>query len=332
MFSPMGYASPQGYIPHPFYNHGQPSTGCSPQNEYMSYPTDLQHQSSAGITSWSQAPRQLDICMPEYNQVVQSSSFAPHLTGVKEPDINQPFQFQAMADWNYPSFSLCSTEYQAFDFRMQTQNSYMQGQTESEKWSAQYLRQVASQQDEQDILPKSLYLSQSSTWAEFYRKFLNYARDKHWSSQECKTNMGYVLDGKAAEYFHFINNQEPCLSYYDLLIRMENFMKEHNSQGFMSPVKTCPNHNLTDTQIHYSAPAYIRHQSGSNLRLFSSSVEENCRQKEIYTPYKDPHSVTNSIIESQYVDTDIVSSSYCGCAFNETKESDTGTAFESKPQ
>ena len=208
----------------------------------------------------------------------------------------------------------------------------MQGQTESEKRSAQYLRQVASQQDEQDILPKSLYLSQSSTWAEFYRKFLNNARDKHWSSQESRTNMGCVLDGKAAEYFHFINNQEPCLPYYDLLIRMENFMKEHNSQGVMFPVKTCPNHNLTDTQIHYSAPVYISHQSGSNLRLFSSSVEENCRQKEIYIPYKDPHSVTNSIIEPQYVDTDIVSSSYCGCALNETKESDTDTAFASKPQ
>ena len=37
-------------------------------------------------------------------------------------------------------------------------------------------------------------------------------------------------------------------------------------------------------------------------------------------------------IESQSIDTDIVSSSYCGCTFNETKESDTSTAFESKPQ
>ena len=90
--------------------------------------------------------------------------------------------------------------------------------------------------------------------------------------------------------------------------------------------------NLTDTQIHYSTPAYISHQSGSSLRLFSSSVEENCSQKEIYTPYKDPHSVTNSFVGSQSIDTDIVSSSYCGCTFNETKESDTGTAFESKSQ
>ena len=66
-------------------------------------------------------------------------------------------------------------------------------------------------------------------------------------------------------------------------------MKEQNSQGVVSPVKTCLNHNLTDNQmfqIHYSAPAYTSHQPGSNLRLFSSSVEENCRQKQIHTPYK----------------------------------------------
>ena len=109
-------------------------------------------------------------------------------------------------------------------------------------------------------------------------------------------------------------------------------MDEHNSQGVVSLVKKCPNHNLTDTQIHYSTPAYISHQSDSYLRLFSSSVEENCSQKEKYNPYQDPHFVTNSIIESQSIDTDIVSSSYCGCAFNETKESDASTAFESKPQ
>ena len=83
-------------------------------------------------------------------------------------------------------------------------------------------------------------------------------------------------------------------------------MDEHNSQGVVSTVKSCPNHNLTDTQIHYSTPAYISHQSVSSLRLFSSSVEENCSQKEIYTPYKDPHSVTNSFIESQSIDTALI--------------------------
>ena len=342
MFSPMGYASPQGHMPYSVDNLGQPLIGCSPQYWHM---TDRQHS----LRSWSQAPSQLGVYLPEYHQVVHNGSPAPHLPGMKvepdaphlpgmkmDPDLKQPFQFQAMADWNYPSVPLCSSEYPAFDSSSQTHDSYTHEQTEFQKRSAQYLKQLALQEAEQVLLPKSLYFSQSSTWAEFYRKFLNYARDKHWSSQECKTNMGYVLDGKAAEYFHYINNQEPCLQYYDLLIRMENFMKEHNSQGVVSPVKTFPYH-LTNTQnnytqIHFSAPANISHQSGSDLRLFSSSVEEKCRQKEIYTPYKDPHSLTNSIIESQSIDTDIVSGSYYGCTFNETKESDTSTAFESKPQ
>ena len=384
----MGNASPPGHLPYPVDNLGQPSTGCSPQCGYMSYPRDSQHPTYAGVASWSQAPSQLGVNMPEYHQAVQLSYPAPLLPGGRmEPEFNQPFQFQGMVDGNCPRVPLTSTDYQAFDSRSQTQDSYTQGQTESQKRSAQYLKQVALQGTEQELLPKYLYFSQFPTWAEFYRKFLNYARDMDWSAKECKKNMGYVLEGRVAEYFHAINEQEPNLPYYDLVIRLEDFVKELWSQGVVSPVnmgnnqnltynqmqfspvpmypgnpdfppspnitpgpqysvlETCSqsngytpyngshnDNNLTDTQIHYSTLAYISHQSGSSLRLFSSSVEENCSQKEIYTPYKDPHSVTNSFIGSQSIDTDIVSSSYCGCTFNETKESDTGTAFESKSQ
>ena len=337
----MGNASPPGHMPYPVDNLGQPSTGCSPQCGYMSYPRDSQHPTYAGVASWSQAPSQLGVNMPEYHQAVQLSYPAPLLPGVRmEPEFNQPFQFQ---------------DYQAFDSRSQTQESYTQGHTESQKRSAQYLKQVALQGTEQELLPKYLYFSQFPTWAEFYRKFLNYARDMDWSAKECKKNMGYVLDGRVAEYFHAINEQEPNLPYYDLVIRLEDFVKELWSQGVVSPVNMGNNQNLTYNRMQFSpVPMYPGNpdfppspnmtpgpqysvletcsQSGSDLRLFSSSVEENCRQKEIYTPYKDPHSVTNSIIESQSIDTDIVSSSYCGCTFNETKESDTSTAFESKPQ
>ena len=49
--------------------------------------------------------------------------------------------------------------------------------------------------------------------------------------------MGYVLDGKSAEYLHFVNKEEPNLQFYDLLIRMEDLLNEHNSQGVMSLVK-----------------------------------------------------------------------------------------------
>ena len=67
-------------MPYPVINTGQPLTGCSPQYGYMSYPTDRQHPSR----SWSQAPGQQGIYMPEYHQAVQANSPAPLLTGVKK--------------------------------------------------------------------------------------------------------------------------------------------------------------------------------------------------------------------------------------------------------
>ena len=154
MFSPMGYASPQVHMPYPVDNLGQPLIGCCPQYGHM---TDRQHS----LRSWSQAPSQLGIYLPEYHQVVHNGSPAPHLPGMKmepdaphlpgmkmEPDLKQPFQFQAITDWKYPSVPLCSTEYPAFDSSSQTHGSYTHGQTESQKRSAQYLKQVALQEAE----------------------------------------------------------------------------------------------------------------------------------------------------------------------------------------
>ena len=37
--------------------------------------------------------------------------------------------------------------------------------------------------------------------------------------------MGYVLEGRAAEYFNSFNEWEPNLAYYDLIISMEEFMQ-----------------------------------------------------------------------------------------------------------
>ena len=74
-------------------------------------------------------------------------------------------------------------------------------------------------------------------WAKLYRKFHNYDRDKHWSSQECKTNMGYALAGKAAEFVHSLNVREPNLPYYDLLNRLEESIECQESSA-LSPVNT----------------------------------------------------------------------------------------------
>ena len=272
--------------------------------------------------------------MPEYHHAVQLSYPAPLLPGVKmEPEFNQPFQFQGMVDKNCPRVPLTSTDYQAFDSRSQTQDSYTQGQTESQKRAAQYLKQVALQGTEQDLLPKYLYFSQFPTWAEFYRKFLNYARDKDWSSKECKKNMGYVLEGRVAEYFHTINEQEPNLPYYDLVIRLEDFIKELWSQGVMSPVNMGNNQNLTSNRMQFSpVPMYPGNPDfppSPNITPEPQySVLETCSQSNGYTSYNGSHN-----IESLSIDTNIVSTfdnHDNGCTLKSEREFDIGIASESK--
>ena len=336
-FSPMGNASPLRHMPYPVDNLGQPSTRCSPQCGYMSNPGDTQHPSYTGVASWSQAPSQLGVNMPEYHQAVQPNYPAPLLPGMKmEPDFNQPFQFQATVEVDCPRVPLTSTDYQAFDIRSETQDSYTQRQTESQKRSAQYLKQVALQGTEQELLPKYLYFSQFPMWAEFYRKFLKYARDKDWSSRECKKNMGYVLEGRVAEYFHTINEQEPNLPYYDLVIRLEDFVKELWSQGVVSPVNMGNNQNLTYNRMQFSpVPMYPGNPDfppSPNITPGPQySVLETCSQSNGYTPYNGSHNDNNLTIESLSIDTNIVSTFDNGCTLKSEREFDIGIASESKP-
>ena len=330
-FSPLGYASPMGHIAYPVNNLGlrQPTNGYCPQEGAMHLPVSLQHPYLANNTSWSQAPR-LGVYSPE--QLQQARSIAHFSPGVKV----ETYCNQSVVEQHFPSLS-CSTEYPAIDQRFQIQNFEREGQTESEKRSVQYLRQAAMQKNEQTVLPKSLYFSHSSSWAEFYRKFLNYARDKQWSSQECKTYMGYVLEGKAAEYFHSVNQQEPELPYYDLLNKMEDFMKLHYSQGVMSPVKPCPSETLTDTQEQYSTPSHMHTYKHNPLspNMFqephSSSSCESFGGTARYSYCDTPQTLHSSFLRNQSIDTDIVSN--CKMKYqNKTKDSLTyiGKAEECK--
>ena len=303
----MGYASPMGHMPYPVNNLGlrQPTYGYRPQEGAMLLPVSIQHPSSVNNTSWSQAPRQLGMYSSE--QLQQASSRAPLSSGVKM----EPYCNQSVVEQHCPSLS-CSTEYPVIDKRFQIQNYEMQGQTESEKRSVQYLRQAAMQNTEQTVLPKSLHFSQSSSWAEFYRKFLNYARDKQWSSQECKTYMGYVLEGKASEHFQFLTEQDPNLPYYDLLNKMEIFMKKLNSHGVMSPVKICPYQNLTETQVQNSAPhVYTYKHNPLSPNMFqephSSSYCESFGGTARCSYFEDPQNLNNSFLRNKSIDTDIVS-------------------------
>ena len=303
----MGYASPMGHMPYPVNNLGlrQPTYGYHPQEGAMHLPVSLQHPYLANNTSCSQAPRQLGVYSPE--QLQQARSIAHFSPGVKV----ETYCNQSVVEQHCPSLS-CSTEYPAIDQRFQIQNYEIQGQTESEKRSVQYLRQAAVQNTEQTVLPKSLYFSKSSSWAEFYRKFLNYARDKQWSSQECKTYMGYVLEGKASEHFQFLTEQDPNLSYYDLLNKMEDFMKKLNSHGVMSPVKVCPYQSLTETRVQNSAPhVYTYKHNPLSPNMFqephSSSSYESFGGTERYSYCEDPQNLNNSFLRNKSIDTDIVS-------------------------
>ena len=78
-------------------------------------------------------------------------------------------------------------------------------------------------------LPKHLSFDPSkSKWSHFYRKFEQYSKDKHWSSQECKSNLKSVLQGKAADYLACLNKLAPNLPYYDLIIQTKQFIESRD--------------------------------------------------------------------------------------------------------
>ncbi|MCG8044782.1 MAG: zinc finger domain-containing protein, partial [Candidatus Thiodiazotropha endolucinida] len=82
--------------------------------------------------------------------------------------------------------------------------------------------QPSNRPSKADWIPKSLYYDPiKTTWEAFYLKFHNYAREKHWTSEECKSKLMYVFEGKASEFFATLHEREPNLPYYDVISRME---------------------------------------------------------------------------------------------------------------
>ena len=79
-------------------------------------------------------------------------------------------------------------------------------------------------------LPKHLLFDPSkSKWSLFYCKFEQYAKDQ----QECKSNLKYVLQGKAADYLAYLNELAPNLPYYDMI--MQRYMESQDLQPMASP-------------------------------------------------------------------------------------------------
>ena len=88
-----------------------------------------------------------------------------------------------------------------------------------------------------DEIPKSLnYDPTKKPWEVFNQEFCRHARNKYWTSVECKSNNMYVLEGEAAEYFAALNQREPDLPFFDVLSKMRDRFKGRESQETSQPV------------------------------------------------------------------------------------------------
>ena len=90
-----------------------------------------------------------------------------------------------------------------------------------------------------DDIPKSLNYDPTKTpWELFNQELCRHARNKYWTSMECKSNFMYmyVLDSEAAEYFAALNQREPDLPFFDELSKMRDRFKGWESQETSQPV------------------------------------------------------------------------------------------------
>ena len=139
--------------------------------------------------------------------------------------------FQSVWDAQ-PDYQQISHPQQSTPFNTHFQNEFQQEFTNHIHASSS-LSSYTDQDTNFQSLPKYLSFDPSkSKWSDFYRKFEHYAKDKHWSSQECMSNLKYVLQGKAADYLAYLNELVPSLPYYDLIMQMEQHME---SQDLIDP-------------------------------------------------------------------------------------------------
>ena len=235
--STSGYDPPQGYTFYP----ADPTMGPSGQTPWGF--GSLQRQTSLGATSpkyrqpcsdvrnepsfgpvTSQSSRRLSSGSPQTVPINNYTPFSPQQSIPFNTTPSNAFQ-QTMPQHAYPP-SLANVKiepgYQALCSTPQFQNKEVRGQAQSCTGFDSPSNPASRQQSKSDWLPKSLYFDPTKpTWEAFYLKFQNYARDKYWSSEECKSKLMYVVEGKAAEFFAGLHEREPNLPFYDVVRRME---------------------------------------------------------------------------------------------------------------
>ena len=196
----------------------QTSLGHCPSQGYSFYSTEAPPgHSPCGFRS-TQLATPIGALSPGYQA---NHSYIP-----SGESLNQS-TFQSVWDAK-PDYQQISHPQQSTPFNTHFQNEFQQEFTNHTHASSS-LSNYTDQNSNFQSLPKYLSFDPSkSKWSDFYRKFEHYAKDKHWSSQECKSNLKYVLQGKAADYLAYLNELVPNLLYYDLIMQMEQHMESQD--------------------------------------------------------------------------------------------------------
>ena len=243
-YVPDGEQSILGHCPsQATLRHCPPQTtfGHSPLQGYSLYPIEAPPgHSPCGLGS-TQLATPIGALSPGYQA---NHSYIP-----SGESLNQS-TFQSVWDAQ-PDYQQISHPQQSTPFNTHFQNEFQQEFT-NHLHASSSLSSYTDQDTNFQSLPKYLSFDPSkSKWSDFYRKFEHYAKDKHWSSQECMSNLKYVLQGKAADYLAYLNELVPNLPYYDLIMQMEQHME---SQDLIDPQFNQLHHQRTfDIDCSYTS-------------------------------------------------------------------------------
>ena len=272
----------------------QTSLGHCPSQGYSFYSTEAPPgHSPCGFRS-TQLATPIGALSPDYQP---NHSYIP-----SGESLNQS-TFQSVWDAQ-PDYQQINHPQQSTPFNTHFQNEFQQEFT-NHLHASSSLSSYTDQDTNFQSLPKYLSFDPSkSKWSDFYRKFEHYAKDKHWSSQECMSNLKYVLQGKAADYLAYLNELVPNLPYYDLIMQMEQHMESqdlldpqfnqlHNQRTFDIDCSYTPTLNSQNTC--YQPSAY--HTQVVGTQHLTSFPEPHWQSQEKFIRYRESHDETYSSVD-----------------------------------
>ena len=232
-----------------------------------------------------------------------SPGYQPNHSYITSGESLNQSTFQSVWDAQ-PDYQQISHPQQSTPFNTHFQNEFQQEFTNNTR-APNSLSNYTDQNTNVQSLPKYLSFDPSkSKWSDFYRKFEHYAKDKHWSSQECKSYLKYVLQGKAADYLAYLNELVPNLPYYDLIMQMEQHME---SQDLIDPQFNQLHHQRTfDIDCSYTSTPNsqntgfqpsVYHTQTMGTQHLSSFLEPHWESRERFISYRGSHNETYSSVD-----------------------------------